>query len=215
MGLDCLGAGRSCSSTYRVEKWQITPDNWWICRDICGGKKTKVMHFSHSKLRTAPAVRHGDVEKHPESALRWLGLWLDSRLSFRIHVEKCAAKAKAVAYHLRGLSNTKHGPLPSTMRSAVRACVEPVFRGVVPGHNQAAMEPACQRPTSEQPTRTENEQGFEPVHESYSSRLEDDTYHRPPSGLGRVGHRQSTSSSKHGDSGSQHDSSRLMIPILS
>ncbi|PNP55723.1 hypothetical protein FNYG_15459 [Fusarium nygamai] len=33
-------------------------------------KKTEVMHFSRSKLRTAPAVRHGGVEKHPESALR-------------------------------------------------------------------------------------------------------------------------------------------------
>ncbi|RKK06913.1 hypothetical protein BFJ67_g18326, partial [Fusarium oxysporum f. sp. cepae] len=37
-------------------------------------KKTEVMHFSRSKLRTAPAVRHGDVEKHPEPALRWLGI---------------------------------------------------------------------------------------------------------------------------------------------
>ncbi|KAH7464560.1 hypothetical protein FOMA001_g17648 [Fusarium oxysporum f. sp. matthiolae] len=51
-------------------------------------KKTKVMHFSRSKLRTAPAVRHSDVEKHPESALRWLGIWLDSRLSFQFYVEK-------------------------------------------------------------------------------------------------------------------------------
>ncbi|RKL19987.1 hypothetical protein BFJ72_g15126 [Fusarium proliferatum] len=33
-------------------------------------RKTEVMHFSRSKLRTAPAVRHGDIEKHPESALR-------------------------------------------------------------------------------------------------------------------------------------------------
>ncbi|KAG6988623.1 putative RNA-directed DNA polymerase from transposon X-element [Fusarium oxysporum f. sp. conglutinans] len=72
-------------------------------------KKTEVMHFSRSKLRAAPAVRHGDIEKHPESALRWLGIWLDSRLSFRIHVEKWAAKAQAVAYHLRGLTNTNSG----------------------------------------------------------------------------------------------------------
>ncbi|KAL9561821.1 hypothetical protein ACKAV7_014083 [Fusarium commune] len=90
-------------------------------------KKTEVMHFSRSKLRTAPSVRHGDAVKHPESTLRWLGIWLDSRLSFRLHVEKWAAKAKAVAYHLRGLTNTIHGPLPSAVRSAVRACVEPVL----------------------------------------------------------------------------------------
>ncbi|KAH7169806.1 uncharacterized protein B0J16DRAFT_276730, partial [Fusarium flagelliforme] len=85
------------------------------------------MHFSRSKLRTTPAVRHGDIEKHPEQALRWLGIWLDSRLSFRIHVETWTAKAQAVAYHLRGLANTVHGPLPSSVRNAVRACVEPVL----------------------------------------------------------------------------------------
>ncbi|KAL9563899.1 hypothetical protein ACKAV7_011934 [Fusarium commune] len=84
-------------------------------------KKTEVMHFSRSKLRAAPAVHHGDIEKHPESALRWLGIWLDSRLSFRIHVEKWAAKAQAVAYHLRGLTNMKHGPLPATKTTPIAA----------------------------------------------------------------------------------------------
>ncbi|KAG6990159.1 hypothetical protein FocnCong_v020007 [Fusarium oxysporum f. sp. conglutinans] len=90
-------------------------------------KKTEVMHFSRSKLETAPAIRHGDVEKHPEAAMRWLGIWLDSSLSFRVHAEKWTAKSQAVAHHLRGLTNTIHGPLPSAVRSAVRACVEPVL----------------------------------------------------------------------------------------
>ncbi|KAM6513286.1 hypothetical protein FALCPG4_18932 [Fusarium falciforme] len=111
-------------------------------------KKTEVMHFSRGKLRTAPAVRHGDVEKHPESALRWLGIWLDSRLSFRIHVEKWAAKAQAVAYHLRGLTNTIHGPLPSAVRSAVRACVEPVLL-----HGSEAWYPGRTRPRWTQPAK--------------------------------------------------------------
>ncbi|RKL08564.1 hypothetical protein BFJ70_g16779 [Fusarium oxysporum] len=75
-------------------------------------KKTEVMHFSCSKFRTAPAVRHGDVEKHPEAALRWLGIWLDSRLSFWIHVEKWTAKAKAVAYHIARID--QHDIRPST-----------------------------------------------------------------------------------------------------
>ncbi|KAH7471133.1 hypothetical protein FOMA001_g13258 [Fusarium oxysporum f. sp. matthiolae] len=111
-------------------------------------KKTEVMHFSRSKLRTTPAVRHGDVEKHPELALRWLGIWLDSRLSFRIHVEKWAAKAKAVAYHLLGLTNTIHGPLSSDVRSAVRACVEPVLL-----HGSEAWYPGKARPRWTQPMK--------------------------------------------------------------
>nr|CEG03719.1 unnamed protein product [Fusarium acuminatum CS5907] len=111
-------------------------------------KKTEVMHFSRGKLRTAPAVRHGASEKHPEPALRWLGIWLDSRLAFRIHVEKWAAKAKAIAYHLRGLTNTIHGPLPSAVRSAVRACVEPVLL-----HGSEAWYPGTSRPRWNQPTK--------------------------------------------------------------
>ncbi|PCD22248.1 hypothetical protein AU210_016038 [Fusarium oxysporum f. sp. radicis-cucumerinum] len=93
-------------------------------------------------------LRHDDVEKHPESALRWLGIWLDSRLSFRVHVEKWAAKAKAVAYHLRGLTNTIHGPLPSAVRSVVRACVEPVLL-----HGSEAWYPGRSRPRWNQPTK--------------------------------------------------------------
>ncbi|KAF5724942.1 reverse transcriptase [Fusarium mundagurra] len=98
--------------------------------------------------RTAPEVRHGDVGKHPEAALRWLGVWLDSRLSFRIHVEKWAAKAKAVAYHLRGLTNTIHGPLPSAVRSAFKACVEPVLL-----HGSEAWYPGKTRPRWTQPMK--------------------------------------------------------------
>jgi hypothetical protein len=107
-------------------------------------KKTEVMHFSRGKLRIAPAVRHGEVEKHPEPALRWLGIWLDSRLSFRVHVEKWAAKAKAVVYHLRGLTNTIHGPLPSAVPSehvSSRCCSTAPRRGTRahPGHDGTSL----------------------------------------------------------------------------
>ncbi|KAJ6436970.1 Protein phosphatase 1 regulatory subunit 3A [Purpureocillium lavendulum] len=88
-------------------------------------KKTEVMHFSRTKLRSAPPVFHGEVKKRPESALRWLGIWLDSTLTFKTHVEKWTAKAAKVAHHLKGMANTNRGPLPSAVRRAVRACIEP------------------------------------------------------------------------------------------
>ncbi|KAF4336512.1 endonuclease reverse transcriptase, partial [Fusarium beomiforme] len=111
-------------------------------------KKTEVMHFSRSKLETAPAIRHGYVEKHPEAAMRWLGIWLDSNLSFRVHAEKWTAKSQAVAYHLRGLTNTIHGPLPSAVRSAVRACVEPVLL-----YGTEVWYPGATRPRWDQPSK--------------------------------------------------------------
>ncbi len=85
------------------------------------------MHFSRSGAIEALPVRQGTVEKKPESALRWLGIWLDRRLAFKVHVQKWTAKAQAVAFHLRGFVNTKHGPLPAAVRRAVRACVEPAL----------------------------------------------------------------------------------------
>ncbi|RKK08478.1 hypothetical protein BFJ66_g17778 [Fusarium oxysporum f. sp. cepae] len=111
-------------------------------------KKTEVMHFSRSKLGTTPAIRHGDFEKHPEAAMRWLGIWLDSNLSFRVHAEKWTAKSQAVAHHLRGLTNTIHGPLPSAVRSAVRTCVEPVLL-----YGTEVWYPGATRPRWDQPCK--------------------------------------------------------------
>ncbi|KAL6402749.1 transposase [Ilyonectria robusta] len=84
--------------------------------------------------------------------MRWLGIWLDSNLSFRVHVEKWTAKAQAVAYHLRGLTNTIHGPLPSAVRSAVRACVEPVLLYGTEVWYPGATQPRWNQPSKDRPS---------------------------------------------------------------
>ena len=109
--------------------------------------KTEVMHFCRTKPKVSPPILH-EGERRPEKAMRWLGIWLDSTLTFKTHVEKWTAKAQAVAHHLRGLANTKHGPLPSAMRRAVRACVEPVLL-----HGAEAWYPGLSSPRWSQPTK--------------------------------------------------------------
>ncbi|RKK51756.1 hypothetical protein BFJ69_g17922, partial [Fusarium oxysporum] len=111
-------------------------------------KKTEVMHFSRSKLKSIPAIRHGDFEKHPETVMRWLGIWLDSNLSFRVYAEKWTAKSQAVTHHLRGLTNTIHGPLPSAIQSAIRACVKPVLL-----YGTEVWYPGATRPRWDQPSK--------------------------------------------------------------
>ncbi|KAM4058241.1 endonuclease-reverse transcriptase domain-containing protein [Hirsutella rhossiliensis] len=76
------------------------------------------------------------------------GIWLDSTLSFKTHVEKWTAKAQVVAYHLKGLANTKHGPLPGAVRRAVRACIEPVLL-----HGAEAWYPGLTSPRWIQPAK--------------------------------------------------------------
>jgi hypothetical protein len=182
---------------------------WGALNDVSfDPKKTEVMYFSRSKLRTVPAVRHVDVEKHPESALRWLGIWIDSRLSFRIHVEKWAAKAKAVAYHLRGLTNTIYSPLPSAVRSAARVCVEPMLLRGSEAWYPGKARPRWSRPTKDLPssnqyliqmTKAMNQaiRAILPIWKTI-----------PIAALHRVGYLQSTSCSKQGDLGFLRNSSR-------
>ncbi|OAQ63773.1 endonuclease/reverse transcriptase [Purpureocillium lilacinum] len=109
--------------------------------------KTEVMHFCRTKPKVSPPVFH-EGERRPDKTMRWLGIWLDSTLTFKTHVEKWTAKAQAVAHHLQGLANTKHGPLPSAMRRAVQACVEPVLL-----HGAEAWYPGLTSPRWSQPTK--------------------------------------------------------------
>ncbi|KAK5992521.1 Xylosyltransferase oxt [Cladobotryum mycophilum] len=91
--------------------------------------KTEVMHFARHKkqIQEAPPVLQGTIEKQPEPAMRWLGIWFDSSLCFRAHVDKWATKALTLAHHLRSLTNTQRGPLPKAVRRAVLGCIEPIL----------------------------------------------------------------------------------------
>ncbi|XP_044721803.1 RNase H domain-containing protein [Hirsutella rhossiliensis] len=85
--------------------------------------------------------------------MRWLGIWLDSTLTFKTHVEKWTAKAQAVAYHLKGLTNTNRGPLPGAVRRAVRACIEPqLFFGAEAWYPGMTC-PRWNKPAKEGPSR--------------------------------------------------------------
>ncbi|KJZ69665.1 hypothetical protein HIM_10938 [Hirsutella minnesotensis 3608] len=97
-------------------------------------KTEEVMHFSRKKPKVAPPVLHGQVEKRPDEAMRWLGIWLDSTLTFKIHVDKWTAKAQAVAECCAACRLRLRHP-SATLRS----------RGVVPWSDLPALDQADQR----------------------------------------------------------------------
>ena len=58
-------------------------------------EKTELIHFhSHRKEETKGLTINGHDIK-PKSLIRWLGIWFDSRLSFKQHVEKKLNSATA------------------------------------------------------------------------------------------------------------------------
>ncbi|KFZ23235.1 hypothetical protein V502_02286, partial [Pseudogymnoascus sp. VKM F-4520 (FW-2644)] len=65
------------------------------------------------------------LKEGEQPALRWLGVWFDRKLTFKRHVTERAAKARSVAYHIRGLARIKDGPPAVALRKAVLTCVIP------------------------------------------------------------------------------------------
>ncbi|KAH8193506.1 hypothetical protein TruAng_012328 [Truncatella angustata] len=89
--------------------------------------KTEIMHFSRKRDTNNPIVTHGTTRKMAEPSMRWLGVFLDRKLTFRDHVKHWTGKASRVANHIRSLCNTVRGLPVASTRKAVTSCVIPVL----------------------------------------------------------------------------------------
>src|SRR6202165_1469668 len=82
-------------------------------------EKSELLHISAARSDAdPPVVINGNTiqpvaEPQAENdtpsklpALRWLGVYIDRKLTFRRHISERCSKAEKVAWHLRGLANT-------------------------------------------------------------------------------------------------------------
>ena len=87
-------------------------------------EKTELQHFTRKRDPHRPPIRIEDTEIPPASkALRYLGVFLDSKLSFREHVQIRAAKARTTAIHLCRINRTRLGAPAHLLRQAALAAV--------------------------------------------------------------------------------------------
>ncbi|KID78673.1 Ribonuclease H-like protein [Metarhizium guizhouense ARSEF 977] len=89
--------------------------------------KTEVMHFSRKKNRSSPPVSHQGREVNAQKAMRWLGVWLDRKLTFNTHIEKWSLKANKVISQLLFVNNTVRGTSAIAARRAVYAVALPTL----------------------------------------------------------------------------------------
>ena len=54
-------------------------------------------------------VQIENIQIEPKNLVRWLDIWLDSKLNFKEHVEKKIANATRVFHQITRLSNTERG----------------------------------------------------------------------------------------------------------
>jgi ribonuclease HI len=88
--------------------------------------KTELIHFTRPRTQASkepqPSLRLGAFNISPSEKLRWLGVILDSQLSFKPHVSLWAAKGIQVANRLHRLAGVSSGPPPLALRKALHAC---------------------------------------------------------------------------------------------
>src|SRR6266480_6083761 len=92
--------------------------------------KIDLIHF-HSKRRLdleneKYSVKIEETVFQPKESVKYLGIWLDSKLSFRTHVEKKIALAKKVFMQIERLSNTEKELSFQAMRQLYVACMSSV-----------------------------------------------------------------------------------------
>ena len=71
--------------------------------------KTELIHFYSKRITIEERLKLGDVEISPKPLVRWLEVFLDSKLTFKQYVEIRISKVKAAFYLIRRLGNIQRG----------------------------------------------------------------------------------------------------------
>ncbi|EED15965.1 hypothetical protein TSTA_010810 [Talaromyces stipitatus ATCC 10500] len=94
-------------------------------------KKRRLGHFVPwvtaflTNRSTKPIQLRDEVEIKPKEAVKYLGIWLDTKLSFDTHRDEAIAKAGTSLEALRGLSGSTWGVALGSMRRIYQAIVIP------------------------------------------------------------------------------------------
>jgi hypothetical protein len=67
--------------------------------------KTELIHFYSKRTTIEEGLKLGDIEISPKPLVRWLGVFLDSKFTFKQYVEIKISKAKTAFYLIRRLGN--------------------------------------------------------------------------------------------------------------
>src|SRR6266536_2998460 len=88
-------------------------------------EKTELIHF-HSKTNIDKNVNICFLENYLVEAkptVKWLGIWLDSKLNFKKYMEKKMAQVIRIFHQIKRLSNTERGLLFQAIRQLYIACI--------------------------------------------------------------------------------------------
>jgi reverse transcriptase-like protein len=86
-------------------------------------EKTELIHFSTRRQPITEGITVAGVTITPKPVVRWLGVFLDSKLTFKPHIQRKAVAATAAFQRLQSLGNTQRGLSTAALRQLYLACV--------------------------------------------------------------------------------------------
>lgn len=87
-------------------------------------KKAQVIHLTHKK-HDNPKIRFGEQVLSPKQELRWLGLWLDPKLSFGPHIQKMCQRGKVTLAQMGRINKCFWGMSPRETKTLVTTVLKP------------------------------------------------------------------------------------------
>lgn len=92
---------------------------------ILDQKKAQLMHFTHRK-HTNPSLEFGTQVLQPKTTeLRWLGLWLDPKLTFNCHIHRLHQRGKTTLAAINRICRCYHGVNPREAKHLLAAILKP------------------------------------------------------------------------------------------
>lgn len=88
--------------------------------------KTELIHFHTKRLVITEGLELPGLTVKPKEVVRWLGIWLDSKLSFKAHVEKKVNSATLAFNNLQRIGNTQKGLNYKALRLLYTTCVSSI-----------------------------------------------------------------------------------------
>ena len=88
--------------------------------------KTELIHFSTKREVITEGVKIANLTITPSPVVRWLGIYFDSKLTFKPHIEKKVNSATSAFLGLQRLGNTRSGLSFKALRQLYIACITSV-----------------------------------------------------------------------------------------
>ena len=95
-------------------------------------KKIKLIHFNHANRSLNELIKIKKFIIKLKEVVKWLEIWFDKKLSFKIHVENRIASANKMFYAIKRLANTEKGLSFQAMRKLYIACITSIADYGVP-----------------------------------------------------------------------------------